>query len=151
MAWTYAQVKAADAALTPAVPDPAAAAAALNAQTVSTTVDVRTTDVRAVLFPTLEYAKIGMTAQVRAYDTTTTQSLVQVCFTADRFFESNKTVLANDTAGWNGAVSLLGQLVTAGLVSTASRDAIVALRTAAAPKWAPALTNNDVIFARSLT
>ena len=149
MAIEYQFLKDADARLSPAIPDPAAAAAALNRQTRKFTVDVTTTDARAILLASGEYAVIKLLSEVRDYGTTP-RELVLAGITAITTLDSNKTVLANDSLAWAGVLRILGVFVDTGLVSPITRDGIVALRQVDRPIWPVVLTANDIIAARNL-
>jgi hypothetical protein len=128
----YEAIKAADAAL--GIADPGDAAAALNAQTITVQGDVATSDARSAILPTGEYGALVLLADTRDF-TTTPRQLVVAAITAIATFDSNRVVKADDAAAWNGVQSMLGAFVSAGVVSAASRDAILAMRTQTVPKW----------------
>lgn len=138
----YLAVKEADAAL--GIEDPADAAAALNAQTETVTVAVQTNDMREVLWPPLEYAELVLLSQERDFDVTPRDTVKQA-ITARSVLDSGGSIAADDATQWDQVTADLREL---GVVSTASTDALAALRTAAAPVWQPALTSGDIQTAR---
>jgi hypothetical protein len=146
MTWTYGALKPADAAL--ALEDPSEAAAALNAQTRPVTVDVSLSDVRAVLWPTLEYSALVLLSELRDFSTVPKQ-VVQLAITAVSLLNSGRTIAAVDGAAWQALLGGLAVLQTPTPISQTSIDAIAGLRTVVRPEWEPPIDAGAVQTARS--
>lgn len=158
MAWTYngltgyAAVKAADAALSPAIADPAAAAAALNAQTVSVVVDMATADARAVLLVSGEWFGIKQLGKQSVSGTSPPTAMDQAIAAANIAVDTLTltTVLhVSDAPTWAKVQQLAGGLITAGVLSQASLDTWTAMRTKTQPAWTPPLSAGDLQTARN--
>lgn len=157
MAWTLADLKAADAALGSPQPAPTDAAATLNTQTVTLPAqDFRWSEIRDILMNNFDWGAlvqatemaVGGTLPGGGSQTTAIQAAAiaihECCIYGGTLNASNATV-------W-GKLTTVGSLLdsaSAGIVSSASVTAIVALRTPTVPKWQPAVTGDDVIAARA--
>ncbi|HTJ88882.1 MAG TPA: hypothetical protein VL356_01700 [Acidocella sp.] len=154
MAWTYATVKAADAALSPAVADPGAAAAALNAQTTTQAVPVSIATLHGILMlaSTSDWDRITVRSAA-AYSSgwpanpATTDAAIAAAKLAVSLAGSK--VDSVSVADWPGFLAPLQVLQTAGDVSAASYTAIAALGSVTAATWQPALTAGDIQTARA--
>lgn len=138
----YTALKAADAAL--GIEDPAEAAAALNEQTDVATVAVQATDMRAVLWPTLEYAEIVLLSQERDFAVTPRETVLQA-ITVRSVLDSGGTIPADAETQWEQVTADLRELEP---ISVDSMNAISALRTDTVPVWQPPVTYGDIQTAR---
>lgn len=151
MAWTYATLKTAAAALA-GTPTPAQAAATLNAQTTtSAPQDVAWNAIRDVLMNNFDWGPLVQTATVAVggalpgggAQTQAIQaaaaSIRECCLYGGTFNASNQT-------NWNRLVAAANLLTPAavGGISAASATAVVALRTPTVPTWQPAVTAGDI-------
>jgi hypothetical protein len=157
MPWTYAQIKAADAALSPAIPDIAASAAALNAQTTTLTQPSNAVSV-ASIHGNLLLASTGDWLKVEALAAEAYSSGYPMSPTAnDNAINAAKlaTTLASskvdgiDPADWSAFLAQLQVLVTNGAVAQQTQNQIVALAVTTIPAWSPPLTAGDVQTARA--
>lgn len=149
MAWTYAQVKAADAALNPAQADPALAAAALNAQTTALAQpasDIGLGDIQGVLLLSGDWLKI-QTEAAKSGATGATTDPITLSILAIQLVQSKAATVA--AANWTSFVGMLQVLEANSVVSSASLTAIQALATMTVPTWQPALLAGDVQTARA--
>lgn len=136
MADAYDEVRAADAAL--ALPDPQAAVTAINALSDPVAVDVATADIRAVLWPKLEYARMALVSRRdEPFADATAEGLVLTAITAISLLDSGRTIYASDDAAWAATVGglLLFTSVQPQIVSNATYLAVSAMRTVQVPRW----------------
>src|SRR3954466_14056245 len=145
MAWTYEELKAADAEL--GIEDPVEAAAALNAQTATKNLNVKNADIYRILSTDMEHAQIVLLSEVRDY-TETPQETVELALWALDFMARDGVTIAEgkNTAAWDKVVGYFDALPP---VSDTSMDMIRALRTDTVPAWQPPVTEHDVEQARS--
>ncbi len=143
--WTLAQVKTAYQTLSPTPASITAAAATLNAQTTTATVDVPVQSVAAYLGVSGKLASLVAWASAPPSGASTAeivaaQSLVFALMHPQTFPVFAMTVPSINTAmqGW------LSDLVTAGVLATADQAAILALSTPTVPIWQPALLPSDI-------
>jgi hypothetical protein len=128
--WSYAgqtgylALKARDAALDPPLADPGEAAAAIGADVETVTLDVAATDMRAVLWPTLEYAGLVLLSRVQSFSTEVPEMLVRLAITAVSLLDSGRTIAASDTAAWQAFMGGVEQFVATHQISQASADAL---------------------------
>ena len=145
MAWTYAQLKAAIAALPAGT---AGIAAAINAQTVAmTNVIVLWTDMKAVLrtAPTGDWAKIVMRSRmpsvvppVSAQDFAVMAAINAVqSENTDRFDPTNAQV-------WAAVQSGINALANVGDVAPATLTILNSLTSRTSPVWEPPVTAGDI-------
>jgi hypothetical protein len=146
MAWTYEELKAADAEL--GIEDPVEAAAALNAQTVTKNLNVKNADIHRILSTDMEYSQIVLLSEVRDY-TETPQETVELAIWALDFLARDGHTIAEgkNTAAWDKVLAHFDALPP---VSDTSMDMIRALRTDTVLVWEPPVTEHDVEYARSL-
>jgi hypothetical protein len=144
MAWTYQDVKAADAAL--GIEDESEAAAALNAQTKTATVDVANAAICEVLATDMEYSKVQLISEERDYLATPLET-VELAIWAINFMNSGGMTRAagKDTTAWDKVVANFDALPP---VTDASMDRIRGLRNDTVPVWQPPVTAGDVQTAR---
>lgn len=151
MAWTYPELKAADAAL--GIDDPEQAAAALSAQTVTVTMDIATADARAVLLLSGEWFKVKQLAKMPLSGASPPSPQDQAVAAADICIDTltlTEALHFADDVQWQAAQPMIQGLLAAGVVSPASAAAWVALRTKTMLVWAPPPTDQDILHARSL-
>lgn len=146
MAWTYQQLKDADAAL--GIDDPAQAAAALNAQTDTVLVDVSAADARAVLLITGEWFKVKQLAKQPLTGGPADQVIAAADICIDTLTLAS-TLPTGDPAQWEAMQPMIQGLLAAGVVSQSSVDAWVAMRSRTMPKWQPALDAGHIQTARA--
>ncbi len=152
MAWTYAQIKAAYQALSPAPATLADAAATLNAQTATSTTPLASVPVAAVhgvllLSQTYDWAKIETQAGLpysAGWPSTPAagDGLIAAAKNAVTLATSQVTMV--QPADWSAFLASLSALQSAGVVSAASLSAVEALATYTQPAWSPALTVGDL-------
>lgn len=151
--WTVAQVKAADAALSPPLSDTNAAAAALNAQTTTLPPqDINTGDVERILVPTGEMFAINAFSQKTVSNPvspTISDIQIMAAWNMVRILERFNVIQTSLDSVWQASQEQLGILEQAGLLSPSSAAAIAALRTPTVPLWDPPLTGNDIATARA--
>lgn len=158
MAWTYPELAAADAALSPQIADPVAAAAALNAQTVPAPVmAVSVAAVHGALMLSITGDWLRIEARALApYSSGYPGSMTpgdQVINAAKLALElAASKVEMIDPAHWAAFLAFLGALHADGEVSDASLAAITALAqpSPTLPKWTPPPTGDDITHARSI-
>jgi hypothetical protein len=140
----YVALKEADAAL--GIEDETEAAAALNAQTKTVTVDVPNTSIREVLATDMEYSKVQLLSEERDYLSTPLE-MVELAIWAVNFMNSGGMTRAagKDTTAWDKVVANFDALPP---VSDASMDKIRNLRSDTVPVWQPPVTAGDVQTAR---
>lgn len=144
----YAAVKAADAALSPALPDPVAAAAALNAQTVTLPPqDFPALSALNVLLLYDDWPKIIVRSEMRPVDN---GGPISAALNAVALLEARGTIYASNDTVWTAFQAMLAALVASGDIGPASQAALLALRTPSVPRWPVALTDHDIDTARSL-
>lgn len=144
----YHALKVADAALSPPIPDPSAAAAALNAQTTTLPPqDFPALSALNILLTNGDWPKIIARSETRPIDSA---GPISAALSAIALLESRSTIQASSATVWAAFAASMGALVTAGDISSASQAAIAALRTPTVPAWPVVLTGNDVTAARSL-
>lgn len=156
MALDYAVLKAADTAL--GVADPAAAAAALNAQTKSAGIrDIQWSQVRDVLMNNFDWGTLVQVSQIAVGGTlpgggTQTAALQaqaiairECCLYGGGLNASNSTVWTRVSSA---GLALAGN--TVGAISNASATAVGALRNPTVAVWDPPVTSHDVLAARSM-
>lgn len=143
--WTYAELKAADAALSPAVADLSDAAAALNAQAATVSVSlIPWTAIRKIAreSATGDWPRIVKRAALPLAGTAGDAAIL----VATNAVESRDTDLIDPASPvWQGGLAVLQ---AAGDLSHATIDAIAALSTATTPKWDPPVTPGDIQTAR---
>jgi hypothetical protein len=135
-------LKEADAEL--GIDDPAAAAETLNAQTVSVTVDVLPSDLRAVLWRTFEYGKLdylyhaGARGDFSAYPTVpglTSADLFAAIATMLSFLGSDRPIRTDAEEDWRVVLTQVGTLAAVGLFQQSTLAKVSALRTQERPRW----------------
>ena len=145
MAWTYAQLKAAIAALPAGTTD---IAAAINAQTAPA--DIPVGSVFAIITPTGEAFNISQMAKTSPSVLTPPTQKDQVIGVAWSFMDIlgrfDKVQVTNPSI-WASVQNSLATLVAAGLLSSASSSAIQGLRLQ--PMWSPTVTASDVNVAQA--
>lgn len=155
MAWTFATLKAADAALPGAPLGLQAAADALNAQTTNAAADMSWSSIRDVLMNNFDWGTLVQTAEASigavlpgaSLQTAAIQSAAKAirecCLYGGTFKSSNTTV-------WNRLTAAASLLTPAGVgaITSASSTAVVALRTPAVKVWQPEVTTGDIQTAR---
>jgi hypothetical protein len=146
MAWTYAALKEAEAAL--GIDDPGEAAAALNAQTVIAVSDIATSDARAVLLLSGEWFKVKQLAKTALNGTAQDQAVAAADICVDTMTLTT-TLHTSDDAMWATMQPMIGALQAAGVVSAASVAAWNALRMPTVPKWQPTLDAGHIQTARA--
>ena len=155
--WTYAQVKAADAALSPPAADPAAAASALNAQTVSLSQPANAIGIRSVvsvllLSQTFDWARVqalaaqSLSATWQSAPTAQDEAILIAQAAVHQATDPDASV---DPAHWSAFAASLGALASAAAVSPASQAAILALARMTAPVFDPPLIPGDIQTARA--
>jgi hypothetical protein len=154
MPWTYAQLKAAYAALSPAPADNAAAATALNTQTTTLPPqDVMCSDARQVILLTGEWVAIkalaSQTVSSFTAPTPSDQAIIAAatCVAALDPSSNIESLAVSDDAVWASVQTMLGGLHASGVLSTLSLNALTALRTPTIPTWDPPVTAEDVATA----
>jgi hypothetical protein len=156
MVWTYAQLKAADAAL--GVADLTAAADALAAQTVTLTVPAASVSV-AVVHGILLLAQTGdwLLIESRAAETfsagfPSSPAANDAAIAAARLAVTLAASKVDSIApeAWADFLAQLDVLHTANVVAQATRDAIAALGSLTASRFQPAPTAGDVQTARAM-
>lgn len=144
----YVAIKVADAALSPPIADPDAAASALNAQTEALSPqDFSALDALTVLLAYGDWPKIVVRSEVRPLDT---GGVVAAALSAVALLNSRGVIHAKSDTLWAVFTSQIAKLVGAGDVSPASVAAITALRTPVVPLWPVVLSGNDIVAARGL-
>ncbi len=150
MAWTYAEIAAAYRALSPVPASLAAAAATLNAQTVPAVLDVTTAAIDSVIVPTGEaYAitALGAKALSGASPPTSGDQVIIAAWNVNRMLTQLQTIATSNPAVLTPVQNALSGLQSAGVLSSASAAAILALINVTVPKWQPALTTRDIWLA----
>ena len=157
MAWTFAALKAADAALVGAPLSLAAAVVQLNLQTVvNVPLDVPWPAIRDVLMSNWDWgtlvqasnAPVGATLPGGAVQTlpiqTAATAIRECCIYGGQFTSSNLVF-------WNRLVVAANLLtpVAVGAISSASANAVVALRMPVILAWMPLVTAGDIQTARA--
>ncbi len=145
--WTYAALKTAYQAITPAPAELTAACATLNAQTVDVAADLATTDVDRVLVPTGEmYAVTQLAAKATsgASPPTAEDQAIVAAWNVVRMLTQWQTIQTSNATLAGQVKAALSGLVAAGVVSSASVAALEALMTQTVPVWQPALTVGDL-------
>lgn len=145
-AWTFAQLKAADAAL--GIDDPASAAETLQARRITVVRDISCTDARSVLFATGEYGALVLLSRQNPSDTVPA-TLIAAAITAVATLDNASVIEATDPAKWQAVQTMLGAFVQAQAVSPASRDTLLGMREVEVPTFEPAPTAGDVQTARN--
>lgn len=153
----YQAIKAADAALTPQVADPGAAAATLNAQTATlaqpaTAVSVATIHGILLLAATGDWLKVdAMSGQAYSsgYPASPTANDLGINAAKLAITLAGSKVDVVDPSDWAGFLAQLQALVTAGAVAQATYNQIAALGVMTAPIWQPPVTAGDVQTARA--
>lgn len=152
MAWTYADVKTAIAALNPMPADNAGIADALNAQTHSINRDISVSAVQKVLVPTGELFAVNQIAAKPLSGTNPPTQEDQVTVAAwalSRMLDRWEVIETSQDAVWTDSLRSLNGLMAANVLTSASVNAISALRTVAAPVWDPPLTVGDIQTAKA--
>lgn len=155
-AWTIAQLKAADAAISSPA-NLSTAAATLNAQTeVLSAQNISWASVRDVLMNNFDWGTLVYCATVDIGGIlpggATQTAVIQASAMAIReCCIYGGTFSASVTADWNALVAAANNLTPANVagISAASANAVVALRTPTVPVWAPPVTAGDVQTART--
>ena len=145
MAWTYAQLKAAIAALPAGTAD---IAAAINAQTAPA--DILAGSVFAIITPTGEAFNISQMSKLAPSGTvpaTQKDQVIGVAWSFIDILDRFGSVQATNPSIWTSVQNSLATLVAAGLLSSASSSAIQGLRLQ--PMWVPAVTASDVSIAQA--
>jgi hypothetical protein len=142
--WTYADLKAAD----PGGDDLAAIGAALNAETVTLTVDVPITAVSGYMLPR------GITAAAEiwlvAHETDTGDVAKAVRSLLGLLTDPRLQVVAMTDPTIAAAVAgMLSGMVAASIITAQQQAEILALASATVPKWQPAITAGDIQTARA--
>lgn len=150
--WTLAQIKAADAALSPAQPDPAAAAAALNAQTVSqTNRPILWADAKKVArtSSTGDWSRIvARSKQTPTLPPATANDAAILAAINAVESEDGDLIDPANSAQWTTFINGISSLEAAGDLSSATAAAIQGLTSVTTPTWQPPLTAGDVQTAR---
>jgi hypothetical protein len=148
MAWTYEDLKTADAEL--GIEDPAEAAAALNEQTATTHVDVPTILAREVVYVSGEWTSLRLTGKDATKPTSRSkdpegaaQLLVDVLSTTTTLELSHPEKLAR-------ALGVVDTLLESGNISQETADTWRAMCIQELPVWQPPVSDQDVAHARSL-
>lgn len=154
--WTYPQVKVADAALSPTIADPVAAATALNAQTVVLPPqNIALKQATNILLLAGDWAKIILRSRGSISDpnapTAADLAVLSAISASEMLRVVGEIILASDTATWTAFATQLNSLSAVGDVSAASAMSIEALRTPIVPAWNPPVTDQDVLAARGLS
>lgn len=157
MAWTFAALKAADAALVGAPLSLIAAVGQLNTQTITTgPLDVPWPAIRDVLMSNWDWgtlvqasnAQVGGTLPGGGVQTPAIQAAAEAirecCIYGGQFGSSNLVF-------WNRLVAAANLLtpVAVGAISSASANAVVALRMPVVLAWMPLVTAGDIQTARA--
>lgn len=146
MSLDYNALKAADAALNPPQADPAAAAAALNAQTITSgPTDFSAISALNILLISGEWPKVIIRTEARPLD-----AIVGAALSATTLLQARGIISGTDETAWAAFIAALNGLQSVGDISAASVAAIEALRTPTKPAWPVVLTDNDIIAARGL-
>lgn len=132
-----------------AIADPAAAAAALNAQGTTAARNIPCADARSLLFNTGEYGAIVLLSRATP-STTVPEQLVAAAVTAIATLDNATVIEATDPVAWAAAQQMMGAFVAAGVLSTDTRDKLVALKDQFTPKWPVVLTADDITGIRAL-
>lgn len=146
MALDYAALKSADAAL--GIADPAAAAAALNAQTVTVAADIPSADARAVLLLSGEWFKIKQLAKMALTGTATDQAIAAADICVDTLTLTT-TLQTSSDAVWAAMQPMIGGLQAAGVISADSVAAWAAMRERTRRAFPSDVTGDDIIAART--
>ena len=147
MTWTLAQLKAGDVAAG-ANPDITAAAAALNAQTTTETVDVPISAVEGYLL--INGILPAMQAWAAAHPADTTGVLAVIESIQALVSAPTLQAVAMSDPATNAAVTkMLGALTAAGLMTSAQEATVLAMATATVPIWQPTITPGDIQTARA--
>lgn len=149
-------IRAAD-AQTGNVTDPAAGAAAINALRRTVTLPVQTAEIRAVLWPRMEYARLVIISRRTEAEFNTTdkpQAATELAITTVALLDSGRTIREDDPAAWaavtNGLGGLAGlQMAGAPVLSHESVQTVLALRTAELPQIEPPISDLDLVSIRS--
>jgi hypothetical protein len=155
MSWTYPQVKAAVAAITPAPASDQAAADTLNAQTVSPLVDIQLARLHAILLFNRDWAKVVRRSQKapsgQPADAATDTAIDAAICLVELIHEmaGSPSVATSMTATWNALRQMLLDLQAVADVSPASLTALQNLRSPAVPRWDPPLTAADIAASRN--
>jgi hypothetical protein len=138
------------------IADPQAATDAINALTDDVTFEVWATDIRALLWPKLEYAElvlIGRRGEAEFNDTDKPRALTKLALTAVSFCDSGRSVRVEAVDDWTSIVNGLNQLATfpvqPPLVSQESYHAVVALRVRKVNRHQPPISVQDLLSIRS--
>lgn len=144
----YSALKAADVALSPPIVNPAAAAAALNTQTVMLPPqDFSAIEALNILLINGDWPRIVVRSETRPIDA---NGPISAALSAVALLQSRGMVQATNTVIWTVFQAMLTALVQSGDVGLTTQAAILALRTPAVPAWPVVLTADDVTMARSL-
>ncbi len=147
MSWTFAQVKAADAAAG-ANPNITTAAATLNAQTTTTIVDVPVGEVEGYLL--VNGILPAMQAWAAAHPTDTTGVLAVIESMQALVSAPTLETVAMSNPATNAAVTkMVGALAAAGLMTSAQASALLEMATVTIPVWQPPITPGDIQTARA--
>ena len=149
MSWTYPDLKAAYTALSPAPADDAAAAATLNAQTVTLTqpaADVGLGDIQGVLLLSGDWLKIVGRSKGAASSAALTDP-VNVAQLAVALVEGKAATVG--AANWNSFLGMLQVLVGSADVQQNTYNQVAALAPLTVAKWQPAVTALDVQAAKA--
>lgn len=142
----YAQLKVADALL--AIIDAAAAATALNAQTmILPPQDFPALAALNVLLIAGDWPKVVVRSEIRPLDQA---GAVGAALSAVALLQSRGTIQGSNATAWASFSTAIGILVSAQDISPASATAIAALRTPTVPAWPVVMSADDVLAARAL-
>jgi hypothetical protein len=147
MTWTYAEIAAAYRALSPVPTSLASAAATLNAQTVAAVLDITTAAIDSVIVPTGEaYAitALGAKALSGASPPTQADQVIIAAWNVTRMLTQWQTIQTSNPAVLSPVQAALSGLQSAGVLSSASAAAILALINVHVPKWQPPITAGDL-------
>lgn len=148
MAWTYPQLKAAIAALSPTPSSLSATAAAINAQTVAAGYqDVPLGSIQGILLLSGDWLKIearAASAASGATPPTAADNAIPVAMSAVALVVGKADVV--HAADFPAFATLMAVLVASGDVSTGSQAAIAALAQPSftLPKWQPPVNAGDI-------
>ena len=144
--WTFNELKAADVAI--GIEDLAAAAVALNAQSVARVRDIPTAEARAVLLLSGEWFRIKQLAKLDLNGTARDRVVAAADVCVDTLTLTTMLHTA-DEATWTAMQPLIGGLQQAGVLSAGSVAAWEAMRTPTVPVWSPPVTAGDIQTARA--
>ena len=147
MSWTYTALKAADTAAG-ANANLATAAATLNAQTTTQTVNVPVGTLYGYLLMNGIMGTLSAWAAKNPGDTTGSLGVIQA-LQAMLTSPNITTVEMTDATTAATVTGMLGTLVTNKIITSAHQSAVLALASQTVPVWQPAVTVADIQIARA--